>query len=106
MSYLKDGTPTIDKSINQFFVFIKEYKEREDFDDSIDNWDEAEEGEQHPYFQNLEAFENVKKFITEAFDLAVGENGLHREFHPDEIIERLREFSDNALKWEEGEDYE
>ena len=103
MSYFKDGTPTIDESINQFFVFIKEYKEREDLDDSINNWDEAEKGEKHPYFQNLEAFENVKKFIEEAFDLAVGENGLRREFTCDEIIERLREFSDNALKYEEGE---
>ena len=104
MSYLKDGTPTIHESINQFFVFIEEYKEREDLDNEIENWDEEEEGEEHPYLQNLEAFENVRTFIKEAFDLAVGENGLTREFHPDEVIERLKEFSDNALKYEEGED--
>jgi len=96
--------PTIDESINQFFTFIEEYSEREDFDDEIENWDEEEEGEKHPYFQNLEAFENVKTFIEEAYEIAFGEDALHREFHPDEVIERLKEFSDDALKYEEGEE--
>ena len=40
--------PTIHESINQFFNFVEEYSEREDFDDDIENWDEAEKGEQHP----------------------------------------------------------
>ena len=80
--------PTIDESINQFFVFIKDYKEREDLDESK---------------ENLEAFEKVKTFIEEVYEIAFGEDALHREFHPDEVIERLKEFSDNALKYEEGE---
>jgi len=78
--------PTIDESINPFFTFIKEYLKRKDIDPEI-----------------IESWENLETFIEEAFDLAVGENGLRREFHPDEIIERLTEFSDNALKWEECE---
>ena len=89
MSYLKDGTPPIDESISPFFTFIEEYLKRKDLD--------------HPK-EVIESWKNLEIFINEAFDLAVGENGLKREFHPDEIIERLREFSDNALKWEEGED--
>jgi|9_EtaG_2_1085328.scaffolds.fasta_scaffold06088_4 hypothetical protein len=96
--------PTIDESINQFFVFIKEYSEREDFDDQIENWDEEEEGEPHPHIQNLEAFENVKTFIEEVYEIAFGENAINREFHPDEVIEELKTFSDNALKYEEGEE--
>ena len=78
--------PTIDESINPFFTFIKEYLKRKDIDPEI-----------------IESWKNLETFIEEAFDLAVGENGLRREFHPDEIIERLTEFSDNALKYEEGE---
>tara|TARA_R100001443_G_scaffold26557_1_gene39806 strand:+ start:434 stop:697 length:264 start_codon:yes stop_codon:yes gene_type:complete len=86
MSYPNE--PTIDESINQFFVFIKDYSEREDLDESK---------------ENLEAFENVKTFIEEAYEVAFGEDALHREFHPDEVIEELKTFSDNALKYEEGE---
>ena len=80
--------PTIDESINQFFVFIKDYKEREDLDDSK---------------ENIKAFENVKTFIEEVYEVAFGENALNRDFHPDAVIEELKKFSDNALKYEEGE---
>ena len=94
--------PTIDESINQFFIFIKDYSEREDFDDSINNWEEEEEeGEKHPYFKDLEAFENVKTFIEEVYEVAFGENALNRDFHPDAVVEELKRFSDNALKYEE-----
>ena len=105
MSYPEE--PTIHESIKQFFTFIEEYKNcEEDFDLSIDNWDEAEEGEKHPYFQKLEAFENVKTFIEEAYQVALGERALYKNWHPDAAIEELQTFSDNALKYEEGEDYE
>ena len=80
--------PTIDESINQFFVFIKDYKEREYLDDSK---------------ENIKAFENVKTFIEEVYEVAFGENALNRDFHPDAVIEELKKFSDNALKYEEGE---
>ena len=86
MSYPNE--PTIDESINQFFVFIKDYSERKDLDESK---------------ENLEAFENVKTFIEEVYEIAFGEDALHREFPPDEVIEELKTFSDNALKYEEGE---
>jgi hypothetical protein len=97
--------PTIDESINQFFDFIKEYKKcEEDFDLSIDNLDGAEEGEKHPYFQKLEAFENVKTFIEEAYEVAFGEDALRRDIHPDGVIAELKSFSDKALAYDEGED--
>ena len=81
--------PTIDESINQFFVFIEDYKGRKDLDESK---------------ENLEAFENVKTFIEEAYQVAFGENALYKKWHPDAVIEELKTFSDNALKYEEGED--
>ena len=96
--------PTIHKSIKQFFTFVEEYSEREDFDDSIDNWDESEKGEKHPYFQNLEAFENVKTFLKESYELAFGNDAINRDWHPDAVIEKLTSFSDKALKYEEEND--
>ena len=105
MSYPDE--PTIHESIDRFFTFVEEFSEREDFDDSIENWDEEEEeGEQHPYFQDLEAFENVKKFIEEAYEIAFGDDAINRDWHPDAVIEELKRFSDKALKYDEGEDYE
>ena len=52
-----------------------------------------------------------KEFIEEVFEIAFGdsakcvpeETGLPREFTKEEVLERLMEFSDNALKWEERE---
>jgi len=104
MSY--PDNPTIHESINQFFNFVEEYSEREDFDDDIENWDEDEEEEQHPYFQNLEAFEHVKTFIEEVYEIAFGAEALNRDFSPEEVIDKLQSFSDKALKYEESEDYE
>jgi len=104
MSYPDE--PTIHESINQFFTFIKEFSEREDFDDAIENWDEAEEGEPHPYLQSLEAFENVKKFIEETYEIAYGDDAINRDWHPDAVIEELKKFSDKALKYDHGEDYD
>ena len=95
--------PTIHKSINQFFNFVEEFSEREDFDDAIQNWDEEEQGELHPYLQSLEAFGNVKKFIEEAYELAFGHDAINKDWHPDAVIKELKSFSDKALKYDEGE---
>tara|TARA_R100000995_G_scaffold64536_1_gene33683 strand:+ start:66 stop:353 length:288 start_codon:yes stop_codon:yes gene_type:complete len=88
--YFEDGTPTIDSSISPFFTFIKEYLKREDID--------------HPK-EIIESWENLETFIEEAFDLAFGEDALHRDWHPDAVIEELTSFSDKALKYDE-EDFE
>ena len=54
-----------------------------------------------------------KEFIKKVFEIAFGdaarcvENNDNevkaREFTKEEVLERLMEFSDNALKWEERE---
>ena len=100
MTYPDD--PTIHESINQFFNFVEEFSEREDFDDEIENWDEAEEGEPHPYLQSLEAFENVKKFIEEAYEIAFGDDAINRDFSPEEVITELQSFSNKALKYDKS----
>ena len=99
MSY--PDKPTIHESIKQFFTFVEEYSEREDFDDSIENWDEEEEGEQHPYFQNLEVFEHVKTFIEEVYEIAFGDDAINRDWDFEAVIEELKSFSDKALQFDE-----
>jgi hypothetical protein len=76
--YDEDGTPTIKEyheSIKEFFSYV----------------------EDHPELKKVEAFNNVKCFIKEAYDLGCGDDSLYRDYHPDEVIERLHNFSDRAL---------
>ena len=45
-----------------------------------------------------------ERFINEIADIAFGEDAIERGYDLDEVIEKIQEFSDNALKWEEGEE--
>ena len=42
-------------------------------------------------------------FIQRVSDLAFGLDAIERGYSMEEVLEKLEEFSDNALKWEEGE---
>ena len=97
-NYLND--PTIHESINQFFTFYENYSTREDIEEdlALGNFDED-----HPYFKDLEAFENVKNFIEEAYEIAFGDEALNRDFSPEEVIEELASFSDKALEYDKGQ---
>ena len=83
LGYEEDGTPTIKEyheSIKEFFSYI----------------------EDHPELKKVEAFNNVKRFIKEAYDLGCGDDSLYRDYDPDEVIERLHNFSDRALVLEDN----
>ena len=43
-------------------------------------------------------------FIEEVFEIAFGDNAKNRDFSMGEVLDRLMEFSNNALKYEEGEE--
>ena len=43
---------------------------------------------------------NKREFIEEVFELAFGCSAFHRDFEYEEVLEKLRKFSDTALKWE------
>ena len=45
--------------------------------------------------------EDREWFIRELSDLAFGENTIERGYSMEEVIERLKVFSDFSLKWEE-----
>jgi len=44
---------------------------------------------------------NKDQFIEEIYEIAFGDNAINRDFGFEEVIEKLQEFSDNALKWED-----
>ena len=95
--------PTIHESIKQFFAFYENYSTRDDIDEALrlGNIDEN-----HPYFDDLKAFETVKTFLEEAYEIAFGDNAINRDFSPKEVIEELKSFSDKALKYDKSENYD
>ena len=44
-----------------------------------------------------------ERFINEIAELAFGEDAIERGYDMQEVIDQLYEFSDHALKWEEGD---
>ena len=48
--------------------------------------------------------EDRELFIQRVSDLAFGLDAIERGYSMEEVLEQLQEFSDNALKWEEGEE--
>jgi len=91
--------PTIHESISQFFTFYENYSTREDVEEdmALGNMDED-----HPYFKDVEAFEAVKNFIEEVYEIAFGDDAINRDYDPDEVIERLHNFSDRSLVLEDN----
>lgn len=43
-------------------------------------------------------FEDNEKFIEEVFELAFGDDAISRGFTREEVLERLRSFSDTSLQ--------
>ena len=87
------------ESIQHFFSFYENYLQREDF------WEEISLGnleEDHIYFKDLEAFKSVSNFLEEVYEIAFGDDAINRQYDPMDVLERLKEFSANALKWEKN----
>ena len=45
------------------------------------------------------------QFIEEVYEIAFGDNAINRDYSMGEVLDRLMEFSNNALKYEEGEQW-
>ena len=39
-----------------------------------------------------------KEFVEDVFEIAFGDNAINRDFSYEEVLERLREFSNKALE--------
>ena len=44
-----------------------------------------------------------RDFVEEVWELAFGENAWNKEYNDQEVLEKLRQYSDHAFKWEEQE---
>jgi len=42
-----------------------------------------------------------KEFVEEVYEVAFGDSAFDRGFDAEEVLNKIKEFSDNALKWEE-----
>ena len=47
-----------------------------------------------------------QEFIEQVFEIAFGDDAYNRGFYKDDVLGRLRNFSDFAQKWEERENVE
>ena len=43
--------------------------------------------------------QNPKQFIEEVFEIAFGDNAINRDYSMGEVLDRLMEFSDDALRY-------
>ena len=66
----------------------------------LKDWPVGPEGKtwDYGYVKSPEAF------IEEVFEIAFGDNAINRDYSMGEVLDRLMEFSNNALKYEEGEE--
>lgn len=49
----------------------------------------------------LRELDQTINFVEEVFEIAFGDNAINRDFSPEEVLTRLRQFSDDAWKYEE-----
>ena len=63
-------------------------------------WEVGTEGETYDFGY----VQSPKQFIEEVFEIAFGDNAINRNYSMGEVLDRLMEFSNNALKYEEGEE--
>ena len=47
----------------------------------------------------LDMFRDFKQFIEEVFEIAFGDNAINRDYSMGEVLDRLMEFSDDALRY-------
>ena len=94
--------PTIHESISQFFTFYENYSTREDIEEDLALGNIEED---HPYFKDLEAFESIKDFIEKTYEIAFGDDAINRNFTITDVLDQLKELSDNYPEnYQEGED--
>ena len=61
----------------------------------LKQWEVGTEGERWDYGH----VQNPKQFIEEVFEIAFGDNAINRDYSMGEVLDRLMEFSDDALRY-------
>ena len=62
----------------------------------LKQWEVGTEGETYDF---MDMFQNPKQFIEEVFEIAFGDNAINRDYSMGEVLDRLMEFSDDALRY-------
>ena len=87
-------TQTMTNPFQHFYDYIQIYHE----DDRL--YDDIRLGnieDDDPRFQDLESFDEVKEFINAVFEIAFGDNAINRGFTTTDVIDQLKELSNNYV---------
>ena len=79
--------------------YIAEFVEGYDGKFIMDQIDDAAHAT-HSYMLNREKDMTSTEFVEEVFEIAFGDNAINRDFSKQEVLSRLRKFSDDALLME------
>ena len=61
----------------------------------LKQWEVGTEGETYAFGY----VQSPKQFIEEVFEIAFGDNAINRDYSMGEVLDRLMEFSDDALRY-------
>ena len=61
----------------------------------LKQWEVGTEGETYDFGY----VQSPKQFIEEGFEIAFGDNAINRDYSMGEVLDRLMEFSDDALRY-------
>ena len=61
----------------------------------LKQWEVGTEGETYDFGY----VQSPKQFIEEVFEIAFGDNAINRDYCMGEVLDRLMEFSDDALRY-------
>jgi len=61
----------------------------------LKQWEVGTEGDTYDFGY----VQNPKQFIEEVFEIAFGDNAINRDYSMGEVLDRLMEFSDDALRY-------
>lgn len=61
----------------------------------LKQWESGTEGETWDFGY----VQNQKQFIEEVFEIAFGDDAINRNYSMGEVLDRLMEFSDDALRY-------
>ena len=61
----------------------------------LKQWEVGTEGETYDFGY----VQSPKQFIEEVFEIAFGDNAINRAYSMGEVLDRLMEFSDDALRY-------
>ena len=62
---------------------------------TLKQWEVGTEGETYDFGY----VQSPKQFIEEVFEIAFGDNAINRDYSMGEVLDRLMEFSDDALRY-------